>query len=129
MSGTRPARGRRAEQRGRLAEWLCLARLWLTGWRVLAHRLAGRRGTGLGEVDIVARRGAVLAFIEVKARGSAAAALEAVTAPQRRRIEAAAVRFLATHPAYAHCRVRFDAMIVAAGLWPRHIVDAWRPEA
>ncbi len=58
-------RGRDAEHRGRWAEMLCLAHLWLTGWRVLAYRLLAKRGSGLGEIDIVARRGRVLAFIEV----------------------------------------------------------------
>ena len=79
-----------AEKRGRLAETLCVWSLRLRGWRILARRLAGKRGLGIGEIDIVARRGKVIAFIEVKARATAEAALEAVTAPQRARIARAA---------------------------------------
>jgi putative endonuclease len=121
------SRGRDAEHRGRWAEVLCVARLWLTGWRVLAHRLVAKRGSGLGEIDIVAKRGRVLAFIEVKARGSEADALESIQATQRQRIENAATAFLARQPALADCEIRFDAMIVSGQLWPKHIQDAWRP--
>ena len=45
-----------AERRGRFAELVCVIVLRLTGWRILARRLTGGRGTGLGEIDIVARR-------------------------------------------------------------------------
>ena len=129
MSGRyKEARGRQAYRRGRLAEVLCLTRLWMTGWRVLAHRLIGKRGTGLGEVDIVARRGKTLAFIEVKARQNDAAAREAVSQTQRHRIETAAQVYLAAHPEFQHCNVRFDVMTLANGFIPRRIVDAWRPE-
>jgi putative endonuclease len=121
-------RGRKAEQRGRWGELICLVRLWLTGWRIVAHRLAHRRGTGLGEIDIVAKRGSVLAFIEVKARDTEAAALESITPAQRKRIQDAAVQFLAHRPEYANLSARFDAMVVSKQLWPRHIPDAWRTD-
>jgi putative endonuclease len=126
--GAKQRRGRAAERIGRVAEILCLVRLWLTGWRVLAHRLMGKRGSGLGEVDIVARRGRVLAFIEVKARRSEAEALESISATQRLRIQTAARAYLAHHPALADCHVRFDAMTVSGGFMPSHFSDAWRPE-
>ncbi len=44
---------RRAERRGRLAEWLCLWHLRLRGWRIVAR---GWRCPA-GEIDIIARRG------------------------------------------------------------------------
>jgi putative endonuclease len=125
---TKRARGRNSEHRGRWAEWLCLLRLWLTGWRIIAQRLIGKRGTGVGEVDIIARRGRTLAFIEVKARATQSQALEAVNAPQRRRIEAAARAFLAHNPQYSDLNVRFDVMVWAESAMPGHIADAWRPE-
>jgi putative endonuclease len=126
--GAKEQRGRAAERLGRVAESLCLIRLWLTGWRVMAHRMMGKRGSGLGEIDIVARRGRVLAFIEVKARRSEDEALGSIGAAQRLRIQTAANAYLAHHPALADCHVRFDAMIVSGGLLPRHVIDAWRPE-
>ena len=33
--------------------------------------------------------------------------------------------FLARHPRYAACSVRFDAVLVS-GFWPRHLPDVWR---
>ncbi len=116
-----------AEKRGRLAESLCVMRLRLAGWRILARRLKAKRGTGLGEVDIVAKRRSTLAFIEVKARADLAAAAESVTPHQRLRIARAAEVFLQRHPDMAACNVRFDVMILDGGFWPRHLADAWRP--
>lgn len=124
----RTARGKDAERRGRIAEVLCLARLWLTGWRVRAHRLMGKRGSGLGEIDIVAVRGRMVAFIEVKARRSESEALESIGAVQQARIQNAAQAYLARYPDLNDYNVRFDAMIVSGGGWPRRIPDAWRPQ-
>lgn len=122
------ARGRIAERRGQWAERLCLLRLWLTGWRIIAHRLVGKRGSGIGEIDIVARRGRTLAFIEVKARATETQGLEAVNALQRGRLEAAAQAFLARNPQYADLEIQFDVMVWAKTIMPVHIADAWRPE-
>jgi putative endonuclease len=116
-----------AEKRGRMAETLCVWSLRLRGWRILARRLVGKRGLGIGEIDIVARRGKVIAFIEVKARTTAEAALEAVTAPQRARIARAAEIFIARFPGHEDCSFRFDVMTLS-GVFPVHIADAWRPD-
>ena len=116
-----------AERRGRWAERLCVMRLMLGGWRILARRHAGLRGTAIGEIDLVARRGKTVAFIEVKARVNAELAVMAVTKNQQHRIVQAATMFLARRPDLADCTARFDVMIVGGGLWPRHLVDAWRP--
>lgn len=118
---------REAERRGRVAEAMCVWSLRLRGWRILERRLAGKRGTGLGEIDIVAKRGKLIAFIEVKARASQTAALESVTAPQRARIARAAEIFIARFPGADICDIRFDVMTVS-GLLPVHVADAWRPE-
>ena len=125
----RPAASSRiaAEKRGRFAETLCVWSLRLRGWRILARRLVGKRGLGIGEIDIVARRGTVIAFIEVKARATTEAALEAVTPPQRARIARAAEIFIARYPDHANCSFRFDVMTLS-GAFPVHIADAWRPE-
>lgn len=112
-----------ADRLGRWAEWRCIWRLRLTGYRVLARRLR----TPAGEVDIVARRGRLLAFVEVKARPRIDAAAFALTEPQWQRIARVAEMYVARRPALADCAVRFDAMLVTPRGWPRHIVDAWRP--
>ena len=115
-----------AERRGRFAETLCVWSLRLRGWKVLARRLTGKRGLGVGEIDIVAKRGKVIAFIEVKARARREDALDAVTGAQRLRIARAAEVFLARYPGGESCDIRFDVMTVTRGL-PVHLEDAWRP--
>jgi putative endonuclease len=117
----------KAERRGRLAESICVARLRLSGWRILARRMKGGRGSGLGEIDIVARRGNMVAFIEVKARANSASAAEAVTAQQQARIARSAEVYLQRHAHLMQCDVRFDVMLLGQRWLPRHIADAWRP--
>lgn len=123
MSARRPAdpERRRAWQRGRTAEMLCVWHLRLRGYRILAR---GYR-VPVGEIDIVARRGRVVAAIEVKARDSMAAASEAIAPRQRRRVARAFEHFLASHPQHGGLTLRFDVMLVARGLWPRHVSNAW----
>ena len=115
----------RAWRFGRWAETVCVWCLRLQGYRVLARRYR----SPVGEIDIVARRGRVVAIVEVKARADAADAAEALTVRQRRRIARAAGAFLQAHPGLAACDVRFDAMALAPWQWPRHLRDAWRPDA
>lgn len=116
-----------AHRRGRWAETLCTWHLRLRGWRILARGFTSGRGSGAGEVDIIARRGGVLAFVEVKARADRTSAAEAVNARQRTRIVRAAGSFLQRRPDLAGMDIRFDAMLVAPWRLPHHIVDAWRP--
>jgi putative endonuclease len=118
----------RAERRGRVAESLCVLWLRATGWRILARRLKARTGSGLGEIDIVAKRGKVVAFIEVKARASHDLARDSVTVLQRSRIARAAGAFVARRADCADCAARFDVMVVDRRYIPSRIVDAWRPD-
>ncbi len=116
-----------AERRGRWAERLSCWALRLNGWRVLDTRWRSPRGSGAGELDIIAARGRTLAFIEVKARETATQAMEAVSADQQTRIARGAEAYLAAHSQYAGYAIRFDVMIVRPWRWPRRIADAWRP--
>lgn len=120
--------GRGAHAIGRGAEFAAALFLCLKGYRVLARRYATGAGTGAGEVDLIARRGRTLAFVEVKARAEMGAAAEAVRPEQRRRIVRAAEAFLAHHPALQGLEVRFDAVLVAPGRFPRHLPGAWRAD-
>ena len=125
-----PASGitrRSAERWGRFAERLCVVRLRLTGWRILSRRLTAARGSGLGEIDIIAQRGKVLAFIEVKARADRDRGLAAVTPHQQQRLVRAAEAYLARRADLASLDVRFDVMVVGPGIVPYHLADAWRP--
>jgi putative endonuclease len=116
-----------ARRRGRFAETISTLYLRLAGWRILARGHKGVRGTGVGEVDIIARRGQTLAFIEVKARADVSGAVNALTSAQQNRIVRAAEAYLQNHPHLASCDVRFDFVAMGPGFWPRHIPDAWRP--
>lgn len=125
-SDRRTGRGRTAESQGRRAERI--AALWLT---CKFYRLLGRRvKTPVGEIDLVALSpSGVLCFIEVKARGQGEwAAAESLGMRQRGRVARAAELYLGTRPGLRHKGVRFDAILVVPGSWPRHVRDAWRPE-
>jgi len=119
---------RRAEGWGRRAEDLCALALRAKGYRILARRFR----CPAGEIDIVARRGGILAIVEVKARPTVEAAMEALTARQRARLERAALGLLASGAAgfvpQSEFSLRFDLMVVTPWRWPRHLPNAWRPE-
>lgn len=120
-------RREQAQRRGRWGEYLCRLALALTGWTVLQHGFSGKRGSGAGEIDLIAKRGQTLAFIEVKARPDLTSGLEAVSDSQQTRIMRGAEQFLAVHPDLADHTLRFDVMVVRPWRWPKRIPDAWRP--
>jgi putative endonuclease len=125
--GPIPARKAPAPERqvafrlGLSAESRAAAYLVAKGYRIMVRRWR----SPAGEVDIVARRGKVLVFVEVKARARFDDAAESVTERQQRRIATAAAAWLAEHPEDATSYIRFDAMLVAPGRLPRHIVAAF----
>ncbi len=118
--------GRRTrERRGRRAETLAAAFLLMKGYRIVARRYR----TPSGEIDLVVRRGGTVAFVEVKARADRDIAAAEIAARQQRRITAAAAFFVWAHPWAAALVQRFDAVLIAPGRWPRHVIDAWRESA
>ncbi len=108
--------------RGRAGELRAVWWLRLQGYRILARNWRHP----LGEIDILARRGRLVIAVEVKWRDSLAQAAEAVQVAQRRRIAQAAAIFLRQQAGAETLSLRFDAMLLAPGRWPRHIRDAWR---
>lgn len=127
MNSARPsARHQAAQRRGKGAERIAALWLRLKGYGILAQGLKSGRGSGAGEVDLVARRGGLVAFVEVKSRASLEQAIESLTPFQKKRIQRGAEAFLARRPDLAGCGIRFDVMLVAPWHWPRHIPDAWR---
>lgn len=101
----------------RKAAWL----LRIKGYRILAMRF---RAPG-GEADLVALRGRTLVFVEVKARSEIAAAWEAITPRQQRRIASAARGWLVRHPLDIGLTLRFDAVFMAPWRWPQHLENAF----
>lgn len=114
-----------AQRLGFGAEFLARLLLRLKGYQIIAKNLR----TPVGEIDIIALKGRVLSIVEVKARASEDLALLSLRPPQVQRLERAAGAFIAKHPAYNQCDIRFDLVVVSANSWPKHIVDAWRARA
>jgi putative endonuclease len=120
VQGPRPER-QVAFRTGISAESRAAAFLLAKGFCILARRWR----SGVGEIDIVARRRALLIFVEVKARETLDEAAWSVTDRQRGRIIAAAEAWLARFPDPRIQDIRFDAMLVAPGRIPRHIPAAF----
>ena len=114
-----------AERSGRRAEMWAAWLLRLKGYRIISRRWRGRTG----EIDLVARRGGTLAMVEVKSRGDIAAAASAIDRKGRLRLARAAAEYLAGRPELAGLDVRFDVVLANPARWPRHLANAWRPEA
>ena len=116
-----PKGGGSARRRGGEMESFACCRLEEAGCRILC-----RNYTILGaELDIVAEEGAYLLFIEVRARRQGAPdPLETVDRPKRRRLLAAAERYLYEHP--TALQPRFDVFAVVTDREGR--VLSWRHE-
>jgi putative endonuclease len=125
MNAGKRIRRQAAFRLGLSAEGRAALLLNAKGYRELARRWK----SPAGEVDLVMRRGRTLVFVEVKARGRLDDAAEAVLVRQRRRIAAAAEAWLAAHPEHAGYDIRFDAVLVAPGRLPQHLVSAFEAEA
>ncbi len=120
MRARNPDERRRAEAAGRRGERLAGWWLRLKGWRILDRRVR----TPAGEVDLVARRGNLVAFVEVKTRATAAELDFAIDERRLARVAAAAEMLM---PRYAGPGddIRVDVILLAPGVRPRHIENAW----
>lgn len=114
---------------GRWGEIIATAWLRLHGWRIVARNWRPPRHSGLGEVDIIARRGNLLIFAEVKSRATTQAALTAMLPRQQDRQRQAARVFLSLHSSLAkRYSWRFDLILIRPWRLPVHIRDAWPSE-
>lgn len=114
----------RAFAYGLRAEGWCALWLRAKGYRILARRYR----CPAGEIDIVAARGRMLVAVEVKAR-TGGGGPEALAPAQRRRVERAALSFVAQQRARERPgTLRFDLMLVGGWRWPRHLRNAWQAE-
>lgn len=111
-----------AEQSGRDGERRAAIWLKLKGWRILARRVKTPRG----EIDLIAKRGNLVAFIEVKWRKKPADLDHAIDEYRLRRV-AAAVECVAHEYTADGEDIRVDVMLLAPGVFPRHITNAWQP--
>jgi putative endonuclease len=93
------------------------------GYRILGHRLR----TPYGEVDIAAWKSGILVIAEVKARATFDAGAYAPSPQGQNRI-ASAAQALAGRWRLTAAPMRFDLIVVGAGLLPRHERGAWFDE-
>jgi len=114
---------RGAERAGRVAEWIAIGFLMVKGYRILGHRLR----TPFGEVDVAAWKAGVLVVIEVKARKTYDEGAYALTPRSQERI-ARAASVLAGRWRLNAAPIRYDLIVVGAGLLPRHERGAWVSE-
>ncbi len=117
----RQTTGAASRRRGMGAEWQAAAWLMLHGYQILGFRLKPRANSGLGEIDILARRGKILAVVEVKRRVTMETALSAVTPKQHQRLLASGRALLHGRPSLAGHDLRIDVVALAPGRFPRHI--------
>jgi putative endonuclease len=111
-----------ADSFGRRGEDAAAAWLERRGWEVLARRVK----TKAGEVDLVARREGLVAFVEVKVRRTAAALDHAIDERRLARVAAAAELLMERFVGLGD-DLRVDVLLLAPGVPPRLIENAWQP--
>ena len=111
--------GGRSRGEGRRGEWIAALLLLAKGYQILGFRLASRAG----EIDILARRGRRLVVVEVKRRQTLEAALQALTAEQRRRLLASGQAIQRGRPQWRKLDLALDMVALAPGRFPRHVRD------
>lgn len=117
--------GKKARTDGYKAETAAVLFLRLKGYKILERNFKPPRGTGAGEIDVIAEKRGVVAFIEVKYRATPSDAAEAVNSRvQARRIKGAQY-YLATRPELADREMRFDVILVSPKHLPEHIQNAF----
>lgn len=97
-----------------------MAWLMAKGYRILGRRLR----TPYGEVDVAAWKHGTLVIVEVKARKTLDDAVFAITPRAQERI-ARAAQTLAGRWRLNAAPIRFDFIVVGAGLFPKHERAAW----
>jgi putative endonuclease len=121
---TRHADRRRAERRGRAAEFVAAVFMVMKGYRPLAWRLK----TSRGEIDLIMKSGRSIVFIEVKTRAEIDPALASVTRFKAQRMLDAARFWISHNTADLDADYRFDILVLSAYHWPRHIENAFGAE-
>lgn len=125
---TASGKRRQAYRLGLKAEKVAAWYLRLKGYRVLAERYRIMQG----EIDLLAQKGDALVAVEVKARRSFDECEVSIAPWKRRKIQQAMAHVMSGAGKIAGLKadrehnIRFDAIWIVPGRWPRHLKDAWR---
>ncbi len=95
------------------------------GYSILKSRFVVGKGTGRGEIDIIAKRNKQIIFVEVKKRKTFDLAAQSVFYLQRKRIEKSAEVFISKNPKYQNFDFRFDVIVFNKFYGFRYIKNAW----
>lgn len=112
--------------KGKIAEFMARLYMALHGYRTVCRNYAGIRGSGIGEIDFVAKRGRTLVFVEVKQRSNLDSAAYAISKEQQNRLIRGAQNFIKTHPQYTAYDFRFDALLITFPCRIKHLKNAWQ---
>jgi putative endonuclease len=112
--------------KGRVSEIIACIILVIKGYKIIAtnHKLY-KKGTGVGEVDIICRKAKTIVFVEVKYRRNEEESSLAISKNQQARINNAVNAFISRHSKYTNYDIRIDAILFAPYKLPKHIKNAW----
>ena len=113
-------------KKGHWAESLAKFYFLIKGYKVLVRRYK----TPVGEIDLILQKDKALIFVEVKLRRSIDEALESISHKNKKRVEKAALHFIAHNTKYQGFGYQFDvfAVIMRGRFVPngfRHLDNAW----
>ena len=114
-------RGEKARKKGSAAENAAVLLLQLKGYKILERNFKPPRGTGAGEIDIIALKHKTLVFVEVKQRKTSDDAAYSIDGFVKKRRIAGARYFLMLHGEYETFEMRFDAVLFGNGKLPQEL--------
>ena len=117
--------GRKAHADGFRAEKTASFYLMLKGYKILEKNFKPKRGSGAGEIDLIALKKDTLVFFEIKYRRTAEESLDAFSPQVLERRVKGAEYYLMLHPEHEGKEMRFDALALTPGKLPIHIQNAW----
>lgn len=110
---------------GKYAEGLAKFYLRIKGYGIIAENYKTGRGTGAGEIDLIAKKANLIVFIEVKKRKDIDTAAYSIFESQKQRIINGAKAFIMHNPKYENYDLRFDAILIKQPFSIKHIKNAW----
>ncbi|MBE6451925.1 MAG: YraN family protein [Alphaproteobacteria bacterium] len=111
--------------RGHFAEFIAGLYLRLKGYHQIAVNHTFKRGSGVGEIDLIFKHKQTLIFVEVKQRQTIAQASYSIFPAQQKRIRRAAEVFIKQNKHYMNYDIRFDVVLIKFPFCIMHIKNAF----